>query len=46
MNLKALVERCRITTGDLTKKYLWSDQEWIDALNEACDEACIRARLI
>lgn len=46
MKLSAFIKRCRTTTGDLAKKYLWSDEEWIDALNEAGDEACIRARLI
>lgn len=46
MNLRALIDHCRSLTQDTVKKYMWSDDEWIDALNEAGDEACIRARLI
>ena len=46
MKVRDFIKRCRTTTSDLTNKYFWSDEEWLDALNEACDEACIRARLI
>ncbi len=46
MNLGQLVARCRVGSNDLVKKYLWSDDEWRDYLNEAVDEAAIRAMLI
>lgn len=46
MNLGALIDSCRTLTRDVLKKFLWSDEEWIGALNEAVNEACIRARLI
>lgn len=47
MNRSALIARCRSITQDTKNRpYLWSDDEFGDALNEAGDEACIRARLI
>lgn len=46
MKLQDLIKRCRALSQDLRRPYKWSDEEWRDAINEACDEACIRARLI
>jgi hypothetical protein len=47
MNLRAMIVRCRLRTQDVDRKpHLWADEEFIDGLNEAGDEACIRARLI
>lgn len=46
MKLEKLRQSARSRTGDLKKPYLWTDDEWRDFLNEAADEACIRARLI
>lgn len=46
MTLRDLIDRCRVATGDKEKPYLWSDDEFIEAINDAGDEACIRARLI
>jgi hypothetical protein len=46
MDLGRLIARCRTNTTDTEKPYFWSDEEWTDYLNEACDEATIRARLI
>ena len=46
MNLRAQIDRCRMLTQDTEHPYLWSDDEFSDGLNEAGDEACIRARLI
>ena len=46
MNLRDLIDQCRNETRDTSVPYLWSDPEWTGYLNEAADEACIRARLI
>lgn len=46
MNLLELIDHCRSVTGDRKKPYLWPNDEFRDALNEAGDDACIRARLI
>lgn len=46
MNLRSLIDRCRLVTQDTERPYLWADDEFIEALNEAADDACIRARLI
>lgn len=46
MTLAALLARCRSESEDETAPYLWSDAEWTAGLNEAENEACIRARLI
>jgi len=46
MNLGQLIASCRSETRDLVKRYQWEDSEWIEFLNEAVDEACIRSRLI
>lgn len=46
MNLGQLIATCRLRTDDLAEPYLWSDDEWIDVLNEAVNEACVRARLL
>lgn len=46
MTLRDLIKRCRQETQDLSPKFLWRDEEWIDYLNESVDEACIRSRLI
>lgn len=46
MTLRDLIKRCRVESRDLSKPFLWLDEEWIDYLNESVDEACIRARLI
>lgn len=46
MNLGRLIERCRSVTKDLKAPYFWSREDWTDYLNEAADEAAIRARLI
>lgn len=46
MTLGELIARCRSEAADVTDPYLWSNQEWTAWLNEAENEACIRARLI
>lgn len=46
MTLAELISRCRSEAVDVTEPYLWSDPEWTTWLNEAENEACIRARLI
>lgn len=46
MNRGQLVARCRLMAKDSRKPYLWLDEEWHDYLNEAVDEAAIRAMLI
>lgn len=46
MNLRELIDRARSETRDTANPPLWSDDEWRDYLNEAADEAAIRAKLI
>lgn len=41
-----LLRDFRIRVDDRTEDYLWTDDWFIDALNEAMDEACIRANLL
>lgn len=46
MNLEAIRKEARYRLKDLAKPYFWSD-EWLNSvINEAEQEACIRARLI
>jgi hypothetical protein len=46
MNLAAIRKEARFRLKDESKPYFWKD-EWLDArINEAEQEACIRARLI
>ena len=46
MTLLEMISRCRSRAFDTAKPYFWSDEQWTDALNEAEEEACIRARLL
>lgn len=46
MTLELLIQMGRRKTMDLATPQFWSDDEWIDYLNEATEEACIRSRLI
>lgn len=46
MNLSELIVECRRASRDTVVPYFWKDEVWIAALNEAQDEACVRARLI
>lgn len=46
MNLAELIRRARVATHDVAKPYFASDDDWRDWLNEAAEEAAIRARLI
>lgn len=46
MDLKSLIARARAATQDYGTPQAWSDPEWRDYLNEAADEAAIRAILI
>lgn len=46
MDLKSLIARARAETQDKATPLTWSDPEWRDYLNEAADEAAIRAALI
>lgn len=46
MRLSELIRRGRSATQDLAKPYFASDDDWRDWLNEAAEEAAIRARLI
>lgn len=46
MTREELIRRARLSTQDLAAPYLWADEEWSDFLNEAADQAAIRARLI
>lgn len=46
MDLDALIAKFRVDTDDLAADYLSTDAQITDWLNEAEQEACIRARLI
>ncbi|ADU99438.1 DUF6682 family protein [Alicycliphilus denitrificans] len=46
MNLEQLVERFRIDADDLVEPYLWQPEWVVGWLNEAQDEAAVRARLL
>ena len=46
MDLRELIAECRRASRDTTVPPFWKDEVWIVALNEAEDEACVRARLI
>lgn len=47
MTLEQLIEACRLRSDDFANAHqLWSDEEWTSYLNQAEDEAAIRARLI
>jgi len=46
MNLRELIVECRRASRDTVVPYFWKDEVWTAALNEAEDEACVRARLI
>ncbi len=44
--LRQLIEDCREDLDDAVKPYLWSDELLTKHLNEAVEEACLRARLL
>lgn len=46
MDLRELIAECRRASRDTIVPPFWKDEVWIAALNEAEDEACVRARLI
>lgn len=46
MNRAALLRRFRHDTNDIAEPYLWSDEWFYDALDDAIAEACMRARLL
>ena len=46
MTVAEFIERFRLEMADNAAPYLWSDEEIVAYLNEAVDEACIRASLI
>lgn len=46
MNVKGLIDQCRIEVADYVAPYLWTDRELIIWLAEAEEEAVIRARLL
>ena len=46
MTVAEFIERFRLEMADNAAPYLWSDEEIVAHLNEAVDEACIRASLI
>lgn len=46
MNLRELIDRYRLDTGDQVRPYLWSDEEITSYANEAEDETCRRAGLL
>ncbi|WP_374257615.1 DUF6682 family protein [Aquabacterium sp.] len=46
MNVADFIERFRLEMADNAAPYLWSDEEIVAYLNDAVNEACIRARLI
>jgi hypothetical protein len=46
MNLEALETSFRRDTDDQATPYLWSHDWFVDSLNEAIHEACIRGKLI
>lgn len=46
MRVSQLLQAFRIRVDDRTEDYLWPDDWFIAALNEAMDEACIRAKLL
>lgn len=46
MTLADLILSCRRKAIDTGEPPFWSDEQWVDALNEAEVESCIRARLI
>lgn len=46
MLVSQLLQAFRIRVDDRTEDFLWPDDWFIVALNEAVDEACIRARLL
>ena len=46
MTLEDLIHRFRVLSLDNVTPPFWADEDVIDWLNEAQNEACIRARLI
>lgn len=46
MTLAELIRRGRLAAGDTVQPYFVSDDDWRDWLNDAAEEAAIRARLI
>ncbi|WP_157443354.1 hypothetical protein [Curvibacter lanceolatus] len=46
MQVSDFISRFRLERMDAAAPYLWSDAEIVNYLNEAVNEACIRARLI
>ena len=46
MTLEDLIRRFRVHANDVTEPHLFADQDVIDWLNDAEEQACIRARLI
>lgn len=46
MTLAELVNQFRVLADDLAEPFLWSDDEVVAYLNDAVNEACVRAKLI
>lgn len=46
MKVSQIIAKWRLRADDRAAPYLYSDDDGIDFLNEAMDEACIRARLL
>jgi hypothetical protein len=46
MTLEELIRRFRVAAGDKTAPYLFPDEDVTDWLNDAQEQACIRARLL
>lgn len=46
MTVAEFIERFRLEMADNAAPYLWSDEEIVAYLNDAVNEACLRARLI
>lgn len=46
MDLRELIAECRRASRDTVKPYFCDDDDWISYLNEAEEEACVRAFLI
>ena len=46
MTTSELIEACRLRADDVSEPYLWTDEEWLFGLNEAQNEACVRARIL
>lgn len=46
MDVGNLIRRFRVLSSDKEEPYLWSDDELMDWLSDAQDQACIRGRLL